>query len=38
MSASDRAAFEAVAGDLLAELGYPVGEGAAERAEAALAR
>jgi hypothetical protein len=38
MSGDDRAAFEAVAGDLLAELGYPVGEGAAERAEAALAR
>ena len=27
MSAEDRAAFEAVAGDLLAELGYEVGEG-----------
>jgi hypothetical protein len=38
MSADDRAAFEEVAGDLLAELGYPVGEGAVERAEAALAR
>jgi hypothetical protein len=38
MSDDDRAAFEAVAGDLLADLGYPVGEGAAERAEAALAR
>jgi Sulfotransferase family len=38
MSGDDRGAFEAVAGDLLAELGYPVGEGAAERAEAALAR
>jgi hypothetical protein len=38
MSAEDRAAFEAVAGELLDELGYPVGEGAVERAEAALAR
>jgi Sulfotransferase family len=34
MSASERAAFEAVAGDLLDELGYEVGEGAVERAEA----
>jgi hypothetical protein len=38
MSASNRAAFEEVAGELLDELGYPVGEGAVERAEAALAR
>jgi Sulfotransferase family len=38
MSAEDRAAFEEVAGELLDELGYPVGEGAVERAEAALAR
>ena len=38
MSADDRAAFEEIAGDLLEELGYPVGEGAVERAEAALAR
>jgi hypothetical protein len=37
MSPEDRAAFEAVAGDLLDELGYPIGEGAVERAEAALA-
>ena len=36
MSASDRAAFEEVAGTLLAELGYPIGEDAVERAEAAL--
>jgi hypothetical protein len=36
MSTEDRARFEAVAGDLLAELGYPVGEDAVERAEAAL--
>jgi hypothetical protein len=36
MSASDRAAFEEVAGTLLSELGYPVGEDAVERAEAAL--
>ncbi len=35
MSESDRAAFEAVAGDLLQELGYPVGEEAAKAAEAA---
>jgi Sulfotransferase family len=38
MSTSERAAFEAVAGDLLDELGYEIGEGAVERAEAALAR
>jgi hypothetical protein len=36
MSQEDRLAFESVAGDLLAELGYPVGNGAVERAEAAL--
>src|SRR5918995_6771853 len=34
MSASDRAEFEAVAGDLLTELGYPVGEHAVEQATA----
>jgi hypothetical protein len=38
MSAEDRAAFEEVAGELLDELGYPVGEGAVERAEAPGAR
>jgi Sulfotransferase family len=38
MSADDRAAFEAVAGELLDGLGYETGEGAVERAEAALAR
>jgi Sulfotransferase family len=36
MSAADRAAFEEVAADLLAELGYPTGKDAVERAEAAL--
>ena len=36
MSPEDRLAFEEVAGTLLAELDYPVGDGAVERAEAAL--
>lgn len=34
MSEADRVAFEQVAGDLLAELGYPVGEEAAQAARA----
>ncbi len=36
MSPDDRTAFEEVAGDLLAELGYPVGERAVQEATAAL--
>jgi hypothetical protein len=28
MSAEDRAVYEELAGDLLADLGYPVGDGA----------
>ena len=38
MSAEDRAEFEETAGELLAELGYPVGAGAVEEMEARLAR
>jgi hypothetical protein len=36
MSSEQRAEFEAVAGDLLVELGYPVGPDAAERATAQI--
>jgi hypothetical protein len=36
MSPEDRESFEQLAGGLLSELGYPVGKGAVERAEAAL--
>jgi len=36
MSTEDRAEFEATAGELLAELGYPVGDGAAEEIERRL--
>ena len=36
MSAEDRAEFEETAGELLAELGYPVGAGAVEEMEAKL--
>ena len=36
MSAEQRAEFEAVAGELLAELGYPTGEDAVERATAQI--